>query len=134
MAIATELAGAPARATVSRCETTRAGERFRPNVDIIERPHELTVVADMPGARGGEIDVQFENGTLTITGPVCPRQANGTKYLVREYGVGDFVRTFKVSENIDAQKITAEFAAGVLTLHLPKVEAVRPRKITVKTE
>ncbi len=53
-------------------------------------------------------------------------------YLLREYGVGDFYRTFRVSEQIDASRIEAEYADGVLKLHLPKVEAVKPRKITVK--
>ena len=46
---------------------------------------------------------------------------------------GDFYRAFEVSEAIDPKRIFAEFRDGVLTLHLPKVEAVKPRKIEVKT-
>ena len=50
---------------------------------------------------------------------------------MQEYGVGDYFRTFQVSEAVNAAKISAQYADGVLTLHLPKVEAVKPRKIAV---
>ena len=113
-------------------ERTRTGRTYRPNVDIVEREHELVVLADMPGASPDSIDIRFENGTLTISGKVEPRQAEDTRYLLSEYGVGDFLRSFAVSEIVDAQKISAEFSDGVLVLHLPKVEAAKPRKIPVK--
>ena len=113
-------------------EQTRCGRHFRPNVDILEEDDELLVLADMPGARGDRIDIQFEDGTLTIHAKVDARQGDGTEYLVSEYEVGDYYRTFQVSESIDASKINAEYSDGVLTLHLPKSEASKPRKITVK--
>ena len=62
-----------------------------------------------------------------------PRQDEDHEYLLREYGTGDYYRTFQVSEAVDASKITADYSDGVLTLHLPKTEAVKPRKIEVKT-
>lgn len=113
-------------------ETTRSGRFYRPPVDILEMPDKLVVVADVPGATSSEIDIHFEEGQLTVRAPVRERQAETTRFLLREYGVGDFVRTFRVSEQIDAGKIEAEYADGVLKLHLPKVEAAKPRKITVK--
>lgn len=113
-------------------ERTRTGRTYRPNVDIIERENELVVLADMPGARPDSIDIRFENGTLTIHGKVQCRQPRNLRYLHYEYGVGDFQRSFQVGEAVDAQKISAEFVDGVLTLHLPKVEAARPRKIPVR--
>ncbi|MBI2825779.1 MAG: Hsp20/alpha crystallin family protein [Planctomycetia bacterium] len=115
-------------------ETTRTGQVYRPNVDILERPDELLLAADMPGTRGEAIDIHFEDGELTIRGPVAARQPADTNYLLSEYGVGDFYRTFRVSEQIDASRIAAEYADGVLTLHLPKVEAAKPRKITVHSK
>jgi len=117
---------------ISSAEHTRSGRYYRPNVDILEKADELLVVADVPGADGDSIDVGFEDGTLTIHAKVGPRQPAETRYLVREYGIGDFWRTFQVSEAIDASKISAEYADGVLTLHLPKAEAIKPRKIAVK--
>lgn len=114
-------------------ERTRSGQFFRPNCDIVEREDELLVLADVPGARGDQIDVKFEDGALTIHAPVERRQAPDTEYLLCEYGVGDYWRTFQVSEVVDASKISAEYANGVLTLHLPKAEAVKPRKIAVTT-
>jgi len=115
-------------------ERTRCGTCYRPNVDIMEQTDELLVVADVPGARGDSIDVKFENGTLEIYATVAPRQNEGQNYLLWEYGIGDYYRTFQVSEAIDAQKISADYADGVLTLHLPKAEAVKPRKIAVSAK
>ena len=112
-------------------ERTRSGQFFRPNCDIIEREDEILVLADVPGAQSDQIDVKFEDGTLSIHAPVERRQNPETEFLLCEYGVGDYWRTFQVSEAVDASKISAEFANGVLTLHLPKAEAVKPRKITV---
>jgi len=124
----------PAAEQAADIEHTRNGRCYRPNVDILEQADELIVLADVPGARGDTIDVKFEEGTLTIHAPVEPRQDENQEYLLREYGVGDFYRTFRVSEAIDAAKITADYADGVLTLHLPKTEATKPRKIIVRTQ
>jgi len=117
---------------VAPAEHTRSGCYFQPNVDIIERADELTVLADVPGAAADGIDLNFEDGTLTIHAKVPPRNEN-VDFLVREYGVGDFYREFRVNETIDVGRISAELSDGVLALHLPKVEAAKPRKITVKS-
>ena len=122
----------PRSADVNRVERTRSALTFRPNVDIIETEQELLVKADMPGVSPDDVNIQFENGTLTIHGRVEDRQPEQARFVHREYGVGDFFRTFAVSESIDDAKITAEFSDGVLTLRLPKVEAARPRRIEVK--
>jgi HSP20 family protein len=113
-------------------ESTRAGYYFRPNVDILERADELTVLADVPGAAADGVDIRFEDGMLSIHAKVPPRNPD-VNLLVREYGVGDFFREFRVNETIDTSKITADLKDGVLVLHLPKVEAVKPRKISVKS-
>ena len=115
----------------TQAEHTRAGFYYRPNVDIIEHPDELVLLADVPGARPDGIEVNFEDGTLTLHAKVAPRHEE-VEFLVREYGVGDFWRTFRVAETVDAGKISAEYADGVLALHLPKAEAARPRKIAIQ--
>ncbi len=122
----------PASQEVTGTEPTRNRPLFRPNVDIVERENELVVLADIPGTCSEDIDIRFENGTLTLHAKVRERQAQDTGYELNEYGIGDFQRTFQVSEAIDSERISAEYRGGVLTLHLPKTEAVRPRKIAVK--
>ncbi len=112
-------------------ERTRSGCCYRPNVDILEHGDELLVVADVPGASSDSIDVRFEDGMLEIQAAVPPRECDGHTSLLREYDVGDYYRSFQVSEAIDAGKISAQYADGVLTLHLPKAEALKPRKIAV---
>lgn len=112
-------------------ERTRGDQFFRPNVDILEKPDELVLVADMPGAKPDQIDIRFEDGELTIHGRVEPRNEEATNFLLREYGVGDYFRAFRVSEQVDPTRIGAEFHEGVLCVHLPKVEAAKPRKISV---
>jgi HSP20 family molecular chaperone IbpA len=113
-------------------ERTRSGQFYRPNVDIVEKADELVLVADMPGVKGSEVDIHFEDGELTIHGPVSGRYDDQTLFLLNEFGIGDFYRTFRVSEQVDPSRIHAEFSKGVLTLHLPKVEAAKPRKINVQ--
>jgi HSP20 family molecular chaperone IbpA len=116
----------------ARAERTRGGNVYRPHVDILEDRDELTLLADLPGARNGDIDIHFEDGVLTIQGKVEPRYAENAAFLLCEYGIGDFHRTFRVSEQVDANRIHAEFADGVLIVHLPKAEAAKPRKIEVR--
>lgn len=112
-------------------ERTRNRPAFQPRVDICELPGELTLVSDMPGVAPDGIDIQFENGILSIYGKVDDRQRDGTRFIWNEYALGDYQRTFQVSEVIDSERISAEYSDGQLTLHLPKVEAAQPRKIEV---
>jgi HSP20 family protein len=112
--------------------TTRETAVFRPNVDILERESELLVLADTPGAIADAIDIRYEDGVLTIHGRVPSRSPEGRRLLLQEYGVGDFHRSFRLGDRIDASGISAEYVEGVLTVHLPKVEAARPRRIEVR--
>jgi HSP20 family protein len=121
----------PAAEQPALAERTRCGCCYRPNVDIVEQNDELLVLADVPGAKSETIDVKFEDGMLEIQAAVAPRQSDDHACLLREYEVGDYYRSFQVSETIDAGKISAQYADGVLTLHLPKAEALKPRKIAV---
>lgn len=128
----TEVINKPDNADGACAAGTRNGSHYRPNVDIVDRSDELTVYADVPGARGEDVEVEFEKGTLTVHARVAERPSEGTELLLNEYGVGDFHRSFQIGDQIDVEGITAQCADGVLTLHLPKVQAVRPRKIAVQ--
>lgn len=115
-------------------ESTRGGPTYVPPVDIIEREDRYVLMADVPGARAESIDINYERGILTLHARIDPRQPEGTtRWMLREYGVGDFHRTFQIGEGIDAGRIQAQVSNGVLTLDLPKAEAARMRKISVKS-
>ncbi|MBL8793193.1 MAG: Hsp20/alpha crystallin family protein [Planctomycetia bacterium] len=111
-------------------ETTRT-TTFTPRVDIVEQADELLLFADLPGVKPEDLNLRFEKGELYLHGRCQPRGAQG-KSVLTEYGVGDFHRVFSVSEEIDAEKIGAELKNGVLTVHLPKAEKVKPRQIAIK--
>jgi HSP20 family protein len=100
-------------------------------VDILETAEALRVVVDLPGVRGEDVDIRFDDGVLTVHGKVATDGVTTEEYLLKEMETGDFFRTFQVGEMIDASRISAEHNNGVLTLNLPKVEAVKPRKIPV---
>ena len=112
-------------------ERTRAECCFRPAVDILESDEELLLHADVPGAASDGIDVQFEDGLLTVYAKTTPRHED-VEFLVREYGIGDYYRTFRVHEAVDAERISAQLADGVLTVRLPKAAAAKPRKIAIQ--
>jgi HSP20 family protein len=92
-----------------------------PRIDILERDDAVVVHADLPGVSPSDVDVRFENGELSVHG----RRSEGRGERV------NFFRTFTLSEQIASDKINAELKHGVLTLNLPKVEAVKPRRIAV---
>jgi HSP20 family protein len=112
-------------------ETIQAGACYAPRVDIYETADELVFSCDLPGVRPADVELRFENGTLSLYAKAAPQPAAGA-YLLEEYGVGDFSRSFTVNAEIDPSKITAEYKYGVLTIHLPRAERVKPRKIAVK--
>jgi HSP20 family protein len=120
--------------TATEVEPTRGGRTYIPTVDIVEHQDELLLIADVPGATHDGIDIDYERGQLTVQARVAPRQSpDRTNYLLQEYGVGNFCRSFQVGEGIDANKIHAEVADGVLTVHLPKAAELKPRRIEVKS-
>ncbi|MCS7020237.1 MAG: Hsp20/alpha crystallin family protein [Gemmataceae bacterium] len=93
-----------------------------PRIDILETENEYLVLADMPGVAPQDVDIRFDKGEVTVV---------GRRPASRTYEASSYQRSFRVDDTVAADKITAELKAGVLTIHLPKVEAVKPRRITV---
>jgi HSP20 family molecular chaperone IbpA len=116
----------PAAASTSACLT------YQPHVDVCDRGGEVVLVADMPGAAAQAIDVSFEDGVLSVHAAVPSRQLPG-RQLRQEYGVGDYRRSFRLGDGFDASQIAAEYRRGVLTIRVPRLAAVRPRKVPVAT-
>lgn len=102
-----------------------------PRVDVLETENEFLVLADMPGVRPEDVDIRFEKGELTVHGRRAVARS-GAEPVVREYEATCYHRGFVVAETVSADKITAELTGGVLIVRLPKVEAVKPRRIAVK--
>jgi HSP20 family protein len=113
----------------SAAEITREGPVYTPRVDIWENEKELTLVADIPGVEPAGLELDLRDNTLTIMGKVKPEEDR--RYLLMEFGVGNYYRQFTLSEVIDQERIAANVRNGVLTLTLPKVEKAQPRKIQI---
>lgn len=114
-------------------EQTRPGPVFSPAVDIFETPDALTLLADMPGVEPKNLKIDLRENVLTLSATVEPLRKPGEEDVWREYETGGYFRQFTLSERIDQSKIEANLNDGVLRLHLPKVEAMKPRQITVKS-
>jgi HSP20 family protein len=105
---------------------------YTPRFDICEQADELLIYGDLPGVDPGDLDIRYEDGELRVDARVAPRHPD-RRLLFGEYGVGDFHRSFAIGETIDHEKIHAELKHGVLTIHLPKAEALKPRKIEIQS-
>lgn len=114
----------------SGAERTRERQAFIPRVDIYETDEAISVVADMPGVAPESVDITLEKNVLTINGYVDFEQPEGYALAYAEYRVGDFTRSFSVSNQIDQEAIEATVKDGVLRLHMPKVQPTS-KKITV---
>ena len=109
---------------------TREGPYFEPAADIFETADALTLVADLPGTDPQDIQTDLRDNLLTITATVKPLPERW-KPVYEEYSIGHFMRQFRLGQQIDQSKITAQLRDGVLTLTLPKVDTARPRQINV---
>ena len=105
-------------------------ERFVvPSVDITETRDEFLLQADMPGVTKKSLEVLIEGHELTIMGRRPP--AKPSQYLHRESNSAAFRRSFVLDPMIDGSRVTAQIDNGVLSVRLPKAEAVKPRKVAV---
>ncbi|MDB5313409.1 MAG: Hsp20/alpha crystallin family protein [Gemmataceae bacterium] len=102
-----------------------------PRVDILETENEFLLLADLPGVKSDDVDIRFEKGELTLHGRRLP-SFPGKGVAHREHPATNYQRVFVVADTVAADKITAELKDGVLTVRLPKVEAVKPKKISVR--
>jgi HSP20 family protein len=112
-------------------EVTREGRTYVPNVDIYETKDGMWLWADMPGVDEQSISVQLDDGVLTIEGQVDLKAYENVTPLYTEYNVGNYVRRFSLSSDVDSERIVARMQNGVLALELPKAERAKPRRIPI---
>lgn len=112
-------------------EPTRPTRTFVPSADIYESENALTVVVEMPGVSKDNVEVNIEDGVLTIEGRLDFTKYDGLQPVYSEYNVGPYRRSFQIPNEIDPSKIAAQMSDGIMTLELPKAETAKPRRIQV---
>ncbi|GAB4543284.1 MAG: Hsp20/alpha crystallin family protein [Anaerolineae bacterium] len=111
----------------------RPGERiYQLPVDAYATDEALIVKASLPGVNPDEVDITLDGDNLTIRTEI--KTDDSQDYIIRERASGLFSRTLTLNIPVQADKIAAEFKQGVLTVTLPKAEAIKPRKIAVKSK
>lgn len=116
----------------AQVERTRSATVYTPDVDILEKEDSIIVFADMPGVDEKSVDITLEKDVLSIYVRVEPEVPEKHQLLHAEYGVGDYQRSFTISNEIDRDKIEARVKNGVLRLVLPKAPAAKTRKIAIQ--
>jgi len=104
-----------------------------PRIDVSETDKTIEVTAELPGVEEKDVEVTLVENTLTIKGETREEQTSeNERFHLRERRFGSFVRSIALPNSVDAEKIEAVNENGVLTLTLPKAEAVKPKRIEVK--
>ncbi len=111
----------------------RAQVVLTPPIDIHEGPDGLILEADLPGASEKNLHIQLEDNVLSLHARVFSPAPEGSHSLYEEYHLGDFDRSFILSDEVERSRITAEFKNGVLRLVLPKAERAKTRRIEIKS-
>jgi HSP20 family protein len=118
----------------STTDTAKRPQNYRAPVDVYETKKDFRVTADMPGTCSEQIEISADDNMLFIDAEVSNRYDTLGTTRHQEYGVGDFHRSFRIGDGINADSITATYRDGVLSVSLSKAEAIKPRKIDIKDE
>jgi HSP20 family molecular chaperone IbpA len=117
---------------VQKPEPQKTFPRVRPATDIIEREDGFHIFLDMPGVKRDELVIDLNENELRVSGKaVHPAQVK-TDTLSMEFGSGEYIRSFTLSDAVDREGIKAILTNGVLELHLPKVAKVQPKRIEIQ--
>lgn len=118
-------------AELARINTERM--TFTPSFDVRETNDAFVLTADVPGLTEKDLEINLTNNRLTVSGKrEHEKEEKGETWYRSERSYGSFSRTFTLPAEIDANKVTAEMKNGVLTIQLPRVANVQPKKIAVK--
>ena len=110
-----------------------SNQRWAPSVDIKETPDSLTLTAELPGLTKSDVQITIENQVLTISGErKFEKETKGETFHRIERAYGSFLRSFTLPANVQADKVDASFANGLLTVTLPKADEAKPRKVEIK--
>jgi HSP20 family protein len=107
---------------------------FTPPIDIYETEDGLVLMADLPGVSLDSLELQVQNNKLTLLGRVKPPVPADGELRYQEYQIGDFLRSFILSDEVDHDRVTATLNNGVLKVWLPKAKKAQARRIQVVPE
>jgi HSP20 family protein len=109
------------------------GGAFAPPLDVIDRGNEILVRADLPGLDRNDIEIQVEDGMLSVRGEREEQhEENKDNYRWCERWEGAFMRSIPLPAEVEREKIQAEFKNGVLEIRIPKKKEAAPKKIEIK--
>lgn len=112
----------------------RAGQLFTgwsPALDLYHSTDNIVAVVELPAMRKEDIEISLHDGTLTISGERKHESINGDKAERTERYVGSFRRSIALATRVNANKVSATYRDGILTVTLPKAEEVKPKQIQV---
>ena len=106
--------------------------RWMPAMDLVESGDHFVLRADLPGMSEEDVSIEFEDGTLTVSGErKAEHEEEKEGYHRVERSFGAFSRSLTLPQGIDADAVTANFDRGVLEIRIPKPEARKPRRISI---
>jgi HSP20 family protein len=113
-----------------------AGPRWycTPPIDIYETDAGLVLQADLPGVTAEQLELQVQDNRLTLLGRVAHPVPEDARLIYQEYRVGDYLRSFILSDDVDHERVSAKMSDGVLEVTLPKVVKPEPRRIQIRSE
>src|SRR4029078_6996565 len=113
---------------------TDQGRRWVPPVDLVEAEDHFVLKADLPGLAEGDVNIEVQDGTLTISGERAAEHEEREKGWYRiERSCGRFSRSLTLPDGVDPDRIAASFDHGVLEVRIPKPEQRKPRRIEIST-
>jgi HSP20 family protein len=108
---------------------------WAPTSDVIESKEEITIKAELPGVDMKDVQVQIENGMLTIRGERKGEKETEEKgYRRVERAYGSFFRSYPLPQNVEPEKIGATLENGLLEVHMPKKAGAIPRTIDLEVK
>jgi HSP20 family molecular chaperone IbpA len=113
--------------------SAEAQPAYTPPIDIHEAAEGLTLEADLPGATERNLQIHLEDNVLSLYAKIDSPAPDGARLLHEEYRLGDYQRSFILSDEVDRERISAELKNGVLRLFLPKADRARTRRIEIKS-
>jgi HSP20 family protein len=113
---------------------TDQGRRWVPPMDLVEAEDHFVLKADLPGLSEGDVNIEVQDGTLTISGERKSEHEQREKGWYRiERSFGSFSRSLTLPDGVDPDGIEASFSEGVLEVRIPKPEERKPRRISISS-